>query len=95
MTTSAVAAATMTQNSTNDINNNNPVPGLTAEQVQQILSLIDNCKARTEKLQGNILWLYDTGASCHMTGTYEVLDSIRTIEPITVLLPNGNKAMAS
>ena len=30
-----------------------------------------------------------------MIGTYEVLDSIRTIEPITVRLPDGNKAVAS
>ena len=34
-----------------------PVPGFTPEQVQRILSLIDNQKAGNEKLQGRIEWL--------------------------------------
>jgi len=72
-----------------------PVPGFTPEQVQRILSLIDNQKAGNEKLQGRIEWLYDTGASCHMTGHFEILENVKKINPITVGLPDGNEAAAN
>ena len=53
------------------------VPGITAEQVQQILTLLDAQKAGNEQLQGKMEWLYNSGASCHMTGVFEVLQSVK------------------
>jgi len=49
------------------------VPGFTAEQVQRILSLIEIPKDGHKKLSGKGEWLFDTGASCHMTGKYEYM----------------------
>jgi len=75
-----------------------PVPGFTPEQVQRILSLIDNQNTGNEKLQGRFEWLYrlyDTGASCHMTGHFEISKNVKKIDPITVGLLDGNEATAN
>lgn len=45
-----------------------------------------------ERLTGkqNFLpWIIDTGASHHMTGTYECLSEVHNITPCPVVLPNG------
>ena len=34
-----------------------------------------------EKLSGKGEWLFDTGASCHMTGMYEYLENVKNIFP--------------
>ena len=73
---------------------NTIVPGLTANQVQRLLSLIENPKEGYEKLSGNVSWLFDTGAWCHTTGVYDVLENVRSIHPVVVGLPDGNKVLA-
>ena len=88
VTTNAVAAPDASTNAS-------PVPGFTAKQVQRILSLIDDQKVGYEKLAGNIEWLYDTGASCHMTGVFEVLKNVKKINTIIMVLPDGSKAKAN
>ena len=43
----------------------------------------------------NILpWIIDTGASHHMTDTYECLNDLRDIMPCPVRLPNGTETKA-
>ena len=97
VTANTVAAAVINTSEANT----NTIPGFTAEQVQRILNLIDdkklgNCqKAGQEKLASKIEWLYDTGASYHMTGTYEVLKNVKEIHPVIVGLLDGNSTIAS
>ena len=50
-----------------------------------------------ERLTGkhnSLPWIIDTGASHHMTGTYECLTDLRSITPCPVGLPNGEETMA-
>ena len=44
------------------------IPGVTTEQVQHLMSLIEPVKPENEKLIGNDSWMLDSGASAHMTG---------------------------
>jgi len=46
-------------------------------------------------LLGNVKWLFDTDASCHMTGVYEVLENVRSIDTVVIGLPDGNQALAN
>ena len=57
-----------------------------AEQVQQILSLIQIPKSSHEKLLGKRIWLLDLGASCHMTS---VLSCYKMFEIWKLFLCNG------
>ena len=45
----------------------------TPEQVQKILSLIEPSNSVHERLSGNVSWLLDSGASCHMTANLDML----------------------
>jgi len=67
----------------------NLVVRFTTEQVQRILSLIQAPKEGYENFSRNVMWFFDTGASCHMTGVYEVLENVRSIDSIVGLL-DGN-----
>lgn len=49
------------------------IPGLTPEQTQHLLSLIEVPKARCKCFSGKTLWMFASGASCHMTGNAEEL----------------------
>jgi len=43
------------------------IPGLSPDQVQRLLSLINIPKSGYEKLSDKPSWMIDSGASCHMT----------------------------
>ena len=89
MSTNATAAAT-----TSSFVNSSPLPGFTVEQLNIILSLIDDKKDGNEKLVGKVEWLYDTEASCHMIGFFELLKNVKDIEPIIMGLLDGNNTIA-
>ncbi|RVW36875.1 hypothetical protein CK203_103163 [Vitis vinifera] len=69
------------------------ISGLSNEQWATLLTMLNSHKGgANERLIGkqNILpWIIDTGASHHMTGTYECLNDMRDIIPCPVGLPNG------
>jgi len=60
------------------------VPGLSVEQVQRLLSLIDSPKPSNKKLLGNGDWLLDSGTTCHMTGDLNKLFELHDIHLILV-----------
>lgn len=67
--------------------------GLTSDQWQALVSLLNNVKLEaTEKLSGEcslLPWIIDAGASHHMTGQLEYLTNVRSIPKCFVGLPNG------
>jgi len=70
------------------------IPGLTADQVQQLFNLIDGPQPAYEKLLGKVLWMLDSGASCHMVGDKTMLSDVQKIAPMAIGLPNGEHTMA-
>ena len=70
------------------------VTGLSAEQVQRLLSLIDTPKPSCDRLSGNSDWLLDSGATCHMTVDLKQLTKLHDIHPIFVKMPNGQSSVA-
>ena len=52
------------------------IPGLSADQMQKLLSLIEAPKPGFEKLTGNGVWLLDNGASYHKTGDLKKLSKV-------------------
>jgi len=56
------------------------IPGLTTEQIQRLMSLIDPTKAENDKL--------DSRASAHMTGDLTLLFEIKATAPVMIDLPN-------
>ena len=74
------------------------INGLSDEQWVTLLTMLNSHKCgANERLTGkqNILpWIIDTGASHHMTGTYECLNDMRDIIPCPVGLPNGAETKA-
>ena len=71
------------------------IPGLTLEQIQRLLSLLEAPSANGDHLSGNTLWMSDTVASCHMTGNVEDLQGTERILPISIGLPDRTNTMAS
>ena len=71
------------------------VPGLSADQIQKLLSLIETPKSGSEKLSGNGVWLLDSGASYHMTGDLKKLSKVRDIQPVLVGMSNGDNSIAT
>jgi len=67
--------------------------GFTADQVQRILSLIEESKDSHEKLTGKNSWLLDRGASLYMTGSFDMLEDVDDVVSIQVNLVNGEKAV--
>lgn len=66
--------------------------GITSEQVQQLLSLLQPSPSGLSSLVGNFsspTWLIYSGALHHMTGNMDFLSSIRDVSPSPVGLPNG------
>jgi len=51
--------------------------GLTNEQVQRLMSLIDMPKNRYEKLSGELPWMIDSSASKHMTGDVTLIKDLK------------------
>lgn len=49
------------------------IPGLTAEQIHKLLTLIDTPKGGYEKLPGITPWLIDSRSLCHMTGDLKTI----------------------
>lgn len=50
-------------------------PGLSSEQIEKLLSLIEVPKLGCDKLSGKSEWLLDSGASYHMTGDINSLSA--------------------
>ena len=72
-----------------------PVPGFTTEQVQHIFNLIETPKEGYEKLLGNVRWLFNSGASCHMIRIYEVLENVRSTNSVVVGQQDRNQVLAN
>jgi len=53
--------------------------GLTPDQVQRLLTLIDILKGGYGKLSGKLSWMIDYGASCHMTCDLSLIDEVKNI----------------
>ena len=70
-------------------------PCLTQEQIQRLLSLIESPKPNYEKLSGKHVWMFDSGASCHMTGDLSMIQEAEQVSPIAIGLPNRMQTFAS
>ena len=73
------------------------IPGLTADQVQRLLALIESSPENDKmsgKISHDVSWLIDSGASHHMTGNISLLSNVRDILPSPVGLPDGEKTSA-
>jgi len=70
------------------------IPGLTQDQLQKLLSLIESPKPGFEKVTGNIPWMFDSGAPCHMTGNLNLIQEIKKIDSIAIGMPNGTHTLA-
>ena len=71
-----------------------PIPGLTSEQVEWLLSLIDTPKLGYKRLSGKALWMLDIGASAHMVGDVNLVSNLQRVSPIAIGLPNGDCTVA-
>ncbi|KAK3036481.1 hypothetical protein RJ639_030828 [Escallonia herrerae] len=70
------------------------LPGLTAEQMQRLITFLESSPSSTDSLVGKSLppthtWLIDSGASHHMMGNLNFFSSIWDIPPSPVGLPDG------
>ena len=70
------------------------VPGLSLEQVERLLCLIDTPKPGYEKLSGKALRMLDNGASTHMVGDVKLVSNLQKISRIAIGLPNGDCTVA-
>ena len=71
------------------------IPGLSSDQVQRLVSLIDAPWPGFEQLSGKNLWLLDSRALCHMVGDMSLLREIKKIPHMGIGLPNKVYTMAS
>ncbi|KAL2940785.1 Retrovirus-related Pol polyprotein from transposon TNT 1-94 [Bienertia sinuspersici] len=70
------------------------IPGLNSDQVQRLLSLITTSPS-SEQLHGKqSVWLFDSGASHHMTGALDCLFDCSDLPPHPVSLPDGVQTSA-
>lgn len=74
------------------------IPGLSADQMQKLLNLLDS-SSTSKPLMGktnknNVSWLLDSGASHHMTGTLSLLHDCHDLPPSSVSLPDGVQTTA-
>jgi len=69
--------------------------GLSSEQVQRFLSLLEVPKQGGDRLSGMVTWMFGSGTSCHMTGNAKELHNVKQIIPVPIGLPNGTHIMAS
>lgn len=72
--------------------------GLSHEQVQQLLGLLERTKERPNNLTGNapdtFTWILDSGASNHMTGKKDLLHELQPSKPMPLYFPDGSKTIA-
>ena len=68
---------------------------LTQDQIQKLLSLIESLKPGYHKLSGKNTWMFDNGASYHMTGDLNSMQDIKQIFPISNGMPNRELTFAS
>ncbi|CAJ2632240.1 unnamed protein product [Trifolium pratense] len=77
---------------------NGGLHGLSSEQWNTLLNLLSSQKEGSQgRLSGKhkiIEWIIDTGASHHMTGSFESMSDVKGIMPCFVGLPNGKNAVA-
>ena len=74
---------------------NNAFSGLTNDQVQRLLSLIEPSKTGYERLTGKSLWIIDSGESRHMIGSLQNLERKTPVPLISINFPNGVSAVAN
>lgn len=65
------------------------------KQVQRLLSLIETPKSSYKKLSVKDIWLLDSAASCHMTGSLALLCDVCDLKPIPVEQSSGTMTMAT
>ena len=70
------------------------IPGLSSEQTQWLLSLIDGPTGGYVRLSGNVNWMLDSGASSHMADDVALLNKVEKIPPVAIGLPNDTYTMA-
>jgi hypothetical protein len=80
-----------------NIPNNNALPGLSNDQWQTLVNLLNNHKVNeNDKMTGkDCEWIIDTGASNHMTGNIKLLQEMREITGCPVGLPDGKQVLAT
>ena len=79
-------------------------PGLSDEQWEKLKAILGEPKEITNKMTGKpknlygtvtgSVWILDTGASNHMTGSIEELNDLKIIDQCPVGLPDGSSALA-
>ena len=82
-----------------------PLPGLSDEQWQKLQIILGEPNIKVDKMTGKLkslygtvtgsVWILDTGASNHMTGSIKELDDLRIISHCSVGLPDGSSALAT
>ncbi|XP_010468697.1 PREDICTED: uncharacterized protein LOC104748804 [Camelina sativa] len=77
------------------------VRGLSDVQWQNLVKLLNGrsnggASSSSEKLSGkcSVSWILDTGASHHLTGNFDILESVRNMEPVLVILADGRQRIA-
>ena len=71
------------------------ISGVTAKQVQRLMSLIKPPKGEYEKLMGKLACMLDNGALTHMTGDKELLSKTKSVPLVLIKLPNGTHILAT
>ncbi|CAA0817247.1 Unknown protein, partial [Striga hermonthica] len=71
--------------------------GLTNEQWSHFVSLVNSAKQNNSLSDTHRLfdWMYDSGATHHMTGFLEFLSDVQDIPARSVQLPNGSLTMVT
>ncbi|GAA0151859.1 hypothetical protein LIER_37371 [Lithospermum erythrorhizon] len=72
------------------------IPGVSSEQIQQLLSLLGTTPAN-DRLDGEFsfnLWLMDMGASNHVTGNLSLLSDLCDMPSCMVGLPDESRAVS-
>ena len=59
------------------------------------MRLIETPKSNIDKLSGNDIWLLDSGASYHVTGSENLVHDDYSIDPIPVELRDGTQTLAT
>ncbi|CAH9079541.1 unnamed protein product [Cuscuta epithymum] len=75
-----------------------PLPGFTPEQWQTLLSIFGNSPSPNDHMAGKFntkAWIIDTGATNHVCGNLSLLCHIKSIEPCSVGLPDGQNVLAT
>jgi len=81
-----VAKCHYTHNASTTSNTQAVILGLSTEQIDKILTLLEAPKSSKETLSSKSVWLLDSGASCHMVCNSAKLNNQKQIPAISVSL---------